>query len=295
VSLELEGILSPVLTPIADDGSLATDRIEESVQFSLDCGCHAIVAAGTGSQETASLTPGERKVLVEETVRAVGGDLPVLAGVSHPAQPVANDLVAHAQDVGADAVIAMPPWGDVPSASAIVRYYETIASESSLPVAVYNNPTLTVDMSKETMRRVATIDGITDMKESRRNWQKIAWLLEEIHRSGLARMHATMDVLLPTLQAGGAGTFVPAPASTPAMRVVEAFERDDVDAAVELSRTFTQFPPDEAGGLIPACKAAAEVCGVPVGSQRPPFDGISEEGREAVVRWLDEEDIPGFD
>lgn len=292
---ELKGILSPVLTPISDDGSLATDRVEESVRFSLDCGCHAVVAAGTGSQETASLTPEERKTLVEETVRAVDGEVPVLAGVSHPAQPVANNLVAHAEDVGADAVIAMPPWGDVPSASAIVRYYEAIASESSLPVAVYNNPTLTVDMSKDTMRRVANIDGVTDMKESRRNWQKIAWLLDEIQRSGLARMHTTMDVLWPTIQAGGSGAFVPAPASAPAMEVFEALQRGDTDTAIEHSRTFTKFPPEAASGLIPACKAAAQACGVAVGSPRPPFDGISEAGREAVIEWLDGKDIPGFD
>jgi 4-hydroxy-tetrahydrodipicolinate synthase len=113
---------------------VAEDRIGDSVEFALEYGCHAIVAAGTGSQETASLTPAERTRLITATVEAVNGEVPVLGGVSHPALSVVSDLIEHVESEGADAVIAMPPWDDVPSDDAIIRYYEHITQETNLPV-----------------------------------------------------------------------------------------------------------------------------------------------------------------
>lgn len=96
----IEGIISPVLTPIADDGSVAEDRVSDSVVFALKCGCHAVVAAGTGSQETASLMPAERIRLITTTIEAVNGEVPVLGGVSYPALSVVSDLIKHVESEG---------------------------------------------------------------------------------------------------------------------------------------------------------------------------------------------------
>lgn len=283
---EIRGVISPVLTPIAKDGSVAENRIADSVEFSLECGCHAIVAAGTGSQETASLTPSERMHLITETVRAVDGEVPVLGGVSHPALPIVSKLIDHAESAGVDAVIAMPPWGDIPSDEAIFRYYEHIAQKTELPVAVYNNPTISVDMTKETMRRVAQIEGVAHLKESQRDWQKIRWLIENIQSAGHAEMHTTMDVFVQTIQAGGSGAFIPAPATKPAMRAWKALEDEDIDKAIDHQRAFVSFPPAAANGFIPACKAGAALCGYDLGPPRPPFDPIEPTGHDAVAEWL---------
>lgn len=282
---DIGGVISPVLTPIGDDGSVAEDRIADSVEFALECGCHVIVAAGTGSQETASLTSSERKRLVSKTVEAVDGEVPILGGVSHPALSVVSDLIDHVESVGVDGVIAMPPWGDVPSDDAVIRYYKHIARKSNLPVAVYNNPTLSVDMSKETMLSVAQIDGVEHMKESRRNWQKIRWLIENVQQAGHTEIHTTMDVFAQTLQAGGSGAFIPAPATFPAMSAWDAYRAGDIDKAIEHQRAFVSFPPEDTG-FIPACKAGAALCGYDLGNPRPPFDPVDQVGRDAVADWL---------
>lgn len=177
----------------------------------------------------------------------------------------------------------MPPWGDVPSDDAIVRYYEYIAQKTNLPVAVYNNPTLPVDMSKETMRRVAQIDGIAHMKESRQNWQRICWLIENVPRTGYTEIHTTMDVFVQALQAGGSGAFIPAPATVPTMTAWDAFQAGDVDKAIQHQRPFVSFPPVEANRFIPACKAGAALCGYDLGNPRPPFDPVEPTGRDAVA------------
>lgn len=289
----ITGVVAPVVTPIDDDGNLSAEQVEESVEFTLECGCHAVVASGTGIQETAALAPEERKTLISETVDAVDGRVPILAGVSYPAQPIVSDLVAHAEAEGVDGLLAMPPWGMPPSSDAIVRYYEAIAAETDLPILVYNNPAVTVDMTKETMLTVAEIDGVEYVKESSRDWEKVGWLIERIQHAGHADVFATMDVLLSTIQSGGAGAVIPAPASVPAMRIYEAYESGDFEAAIAAQHTFGTFPPDEvSGGLTAVCKAATQLAGVDVGQPRPPYDAVSDDGREAIDSWLDEQDVP---
>lgn len=289
----IEGVVVPVLTPMDEDGHLVPSRVADSVEYSLHCGAHAIVASGTGVQETSTLAPEERKRLVTETVEAVDGRVPVLAGISYPAQPVVSELIDHAEAEGADAVLAMPPWGVPPSQGAIVRYFETIAGETDLPILVYNNPTVTVDMPTETMAEVARLDGVAYVKESSRDWAKVSWLLEHVHHAGHADVLATMDVLLPTLQAGGAGIITPAPLSVPSMAIYEAFERGDLEAAAETQRVFGRFPPEEVDtGLIGVCKAATRIAGVDVGPPRPPYDRLDDAGRSAIDEWMDEVGVP---
>lgn len=289
----ITGVIAPVVTPLNDDGNLAMNQISDSVEFALECGCHAVVASGTGVQETAALGPEERETLITETVDAVNSRVPIFAGVSYPAQPIVSDLISHAESEEVDGLLAMPPWGVTPSQDATIRYYEAIAAETDLPIFAYNNPTVTVDMAKETMLSVAKIDGVNYVKESSRDWQKIGWLLERIHHAEHADVFTTMDVLLPTLQSGGAGAVIPAPATVPAMRVYEAYEEGDFDTAIEAQRTFGMFPPDEVStGLTAVCKAATQLSGVDVGPPRPPYNAVSKDGQDAIHAWLDEESVP---
>jgi 4-hydroxy-tetrahydrodipicolinate synthase len=297
MTADITGIIAPILTPFDEAGELQPEYIADSVEFTLECGCHAVVASGTGVQETAALTPDERKTVISETIDAVDGEVPVLAGVSYPAQPVVDELIAHAEDEGADAVLAMPPWGVSPSEDAILRYYENIDAETELPILLYNNPSVTVNMSKELMARVAAeVDGVEYVKESSRDYQKLAWLFERIHEAGDAEVFATMDVLLPTLQTVDTGVITPAPLSKPSMEIYEAFKDGDIEAALEKQRIFGDFPPEEAsGGLTPVCKASTELAGVSVGKPREPYTGLSEDGRAAIDAWMDEVDIPRMD
>lgn len=290
----LTGVLSPVLTPIEDD-SVATELVSDSVKFAQACGCHGLIAAGTGVQETVSLTVDERKELVSATIEAAD-DRPVLAGISHPSQRVATELAAHAEAADADGVLAMPPWGLAPGDDTVVSYYESIVDSTDLPVLLYNNPSVTVDLSPETIRRIARLENVAYVKETSRNWKKLAWLIEHVDDAGLASVFGTMDVLLPVLEAGGHGAVIPAPASAPAMQVYEAFRNGDRDVALETQSTFVDFPPAEVNtDLMPAVKAATNLSGVPLGPPRPPYQQVSEEGQTAIQQWLEREDIPSLE
>lgn len=292
MSKVIEGIVAPVLTPFDSEGKLQSKNVEDSVGYTLKCGCHAVVAAGTGVQETAALTIDERKMLITKTIDAVDGDVPVLVGVSHPAQPVVADLIDHAEYSSADAILAMPPWGAPPTPDEIFEYYKMIGEETALPILVYNNPSVTVDMSWKTISRVSKLDSVRYVKESSRDWQKIGRLFESVHDTGNADLFTTMDVLLPTLQAGGVGAIVPPPASVPCMSIYEAYNNGAHERADSIQRTFHNFPPkDVTTGLTGVIKAAAEIANVPVGPPRKPYSSVSD-GTETLEEWMTKLSIP---
>ena len=293
---DVNGIVTPVQTPFDDHGNLVLEQVEDSVEFAIECGSVAIVAAGTGVQETPSLTPDERESLISETLDAVDGRVPVFAGCAYPAKPVAARLANHAADAGADALLSFPPWGTTPTTTSVERYYEDLAAETDLPLLLYNNPTVTIDLPREVMARIAEINGVEYVKETSRNFQKISWLLEHVQRPGNADVFGTYDVLLGLLLSGGSGAVVPTPATVPAVKVFEAYRNDNLEAAMEHQRTFTRFPPEkvESNGLMQVMKAGAEIAGVAVGPPRNPYhcEALDGDERDALEQWMTENDVP---
>lgn len=281
---DINGIIGPVLTPF-EEGDLAVDRIEASVEYTVDCGCQALVAAGTGVQETVSLTIDEREQVVNEVVDAAPDDIPVFSGISHPASAVVERLIDIGEDAGADAFVAFPPWNTPPSMDEVKAYYRHITDATSTPVLMYDNPVITREINAETMIEIAGYDGIEYVKETSRSVDKISTLIEGIQHEGNADVFTTMDALLITLLYGGKGAIVPPPASRLSTRVYDAYEADDLETATRVQRLFGTFPPVDAG-LTATLKAAAVADGVSVGGPRPPYKALSAEDRGIVADWF---------
>jgi 4-hydroxy-tetrahydrodipicolinate synthase len=130
-------------------------------------------------------------------------------------------------------------------------------------------------MLKETMIKVAEINGVEYVKETSRNWNELGWLLERIYHASQADVFATMDVLLATFQTDVMEAVIPAPSTLPAMKINESFETSNLDAAIEAQRSFGTFSLDEVeAGSTAVCKAATELSGVDVGPPRAPYDAV---------------------
>lgn len=288
MSTQLSGVIAPVITPIGADGSIEFDRTADAVEYTLERGCHGVIASGTGVQDLPSLSPEERKTDISHVIDAVDGRVPVVAGVSYPAKTVVEDLIRHAEAEGAEAIIGTPPWGAEPDQETIFRYFEHMAEYSDIPVFVYNNPGLSTDMARETLRRVADLENVRWVKESGHNWKKIAWLIDQLESAGRAEMFTTMEVFLPTLQAGGSGVVTPAPTNVPCIDLWEAYNEDDIQTAQEIQRDLSLFPPVEAetGGAA-IWKAAATADGFDLGGARAPHDPVGESDLEALRGWLE--------
>ena len=102
----------------------------------VELGVRAVVVAGS-TGEASALTSEERIALLTETGRAVGSEVPVVAGTGAPSARQAAALTREAREAGADAVLALcPPRNNDPR-----PYYQAVAEAAGdLPCLAYHFP-----------------------------------------------------------------------------------------------------------------------------------------------------------
>lgn len=151
--MQFRGVFTIPCTPFTATGELDEASLRREVRFCLDCGAHGLVAPVNAS-EFSSLSDTERMRVVEIVAEENGGRVPFVAGVSAVSTQVAVLHSRHAQSVGADALIAMPPYVKKYPLAEIFAYYEAIAAVD-LPVVIQDFiPPVGTPMSPELMARM---------------------------------------------------------------------------------------------------------------------------------------------
>ena len=135
----MEGILPVVQTAFDHDGEIDHASMERQVEFCLRAGADGLVYPVLGS-EFMFLSDDERRSLVAFLVKCANGRIPIIAGVAGASTAIAVEQAAHARDVGADAVIAMPPYVVVATLDQIFEYFQRIAEAAQLPVIIQHSP-----------------------------------------------------------------------------------------------------------------------------------------------------------
>jgi 4-hydroxy-tetrahydrodipicolinate synthase len=138
----LAGILPVLQIPFLPAQPL--DRVDEAalrreVEFCVSCGVHGLVIPALAS-EFMVLTDAERRHVLAITVEQAAGRLPVVANVAAPSAQAATEFAIHAREVGAAAVMALPPFVRKPTIDGVMTYYAAIADAAQLPVIVQNAP-----------------------------------------------------------------------------------------------------------------------------------------------------------
>src|SRR5437870_10607258 len=136
---KLEGIIAPMATPLSRDEKIDDKTNLTLVDFLIDGGIDGLFPLGT-SGEFALFNREERKKVLETVVDQTNGRVPVLAGVSDPSLENALAFAKDAQDAGADAIVATPPYYYTTCEEGLFGHFETIARKSGLPLLVYNIP-----------------------------------------------------------------------------------------------------------------------------------------------------------
>jgi len=134
---EMRGIFAILCTPFEEDESLDEESLRREVHFVIEAGAHGIVAPVMAS-EFQTLSDSERKTVIRIAVEEAAGRVPVVAGTHGLSAAHAVELSRYANDVGADAVIALPPQITKPSLDGVFRYYKAISDAVDIPVFIQN-------------------------------------------------------------------------------------------------------------------------------------------------------------
>jgi 4-hydroxy-tetrahydrodipicolinate synthase len=164
-----KGSFVALITPMRADGSVDEKAFESFVDWQIREGTHGVVPVGT-TGESPTLSHDEHKRVVELTIAVAKGRVPVIAGAGSNSTEEAIDLTRHAKQAGADAALVVTPYYNKPTQEGLFLHFTAIADAVDLPIIIYNIPPRSVvDMSVETMARLAKHKNIVGVKDATAN------------------------------------------------------------------------------------------------------------------------------
>ncbi len=132
------GIFAILQTPFDSNDQIDWEDLEREVNYCIRGGAHGLVWPQLAG-EFYLLSEEERMRGTEVVTRAAAGRSAVVIGVQAPSKGIAVRFARHAEEKGADAVIALPPFiGHVPLETA-ADYYRALAGAVKLPIFIQNS------------------------------------------------------------------------------------------------------------------------------------------------------------
>lgn len=151
----LRGVFPIVVTPFLDDGGVDNASLDRLIDYLIEEGAHGLGLFGNAS-EGYTLLGGERVEMLNRIVKRVNGRVPLVASSGHTGTDAAVALSREAQDLGASALMVLPPYLLKPDGDGLMFYFEAISKAVSIPIMVQDAPLMTaVAMPAALLARMA--------------------------------------------------------------------------------------------------------------------------------------------
>lgn len=231
------GVLPALTTPFRDDQSIDFDTLRENVRRLERGGVHGVVPVGT-TGESATMSHDEHVKVIEAVVDAVD-DIPVIAGSGSNNTREALDLSKRAADAGADGLLLISPYYNVPEPAGMEEHFRTIADAVDLPQIIYNVPGRTGrNIAVETAVNLSSHENVVGYKAASGDLNRVAEVIERTAAENFSVLSGDDQLTLPVMSMGGTGTISVAGNVEPerTSRMVDLALDEDYEAARELHR-----------------------------------------------------------
>lgn len=277
----IHGIIAYPITPFGEVG-VDVDRLAGLVDTMVDAGVHAIAPLGS-TGESAYLSFDEWKTVVDATVAAVAGRVPVVVGSSDLTTAGTVARAEYAQQAGATAVMVIPVSYWALNEREIVQHYTSVSDAISIPIMAYNNPaTSGIDMSPTLLNHMfESIANVKMVKESTGDIQRMLDL-RRLSSGELPFYNGSNPLVLKALLAGASGWCTAAPCLRPApvIALYEAVAGGDTERATEIYEELLPLLSFIVSkGLPTAVKSGLDILGEPAGVPRLPLLPLEAEDR----------------
>jgi 4-hydroxy-tetrahydrodipicolinate synthase len=201
---DFHGVFPYLVSPIDPQGQIRTKVLEKLCDDLITAGVHGLTPLGS-TGEFAYLDHAQRTAVVQTTIDAARGRVPVVAGV---ASTSTSDAVAQArayQRLGADGILAILeayfPLGD----AQVESYFRAIADAVDIPVVIYTNPQFQrSDLTLDVIARLSAHPRIGYIKDASTNTGR---LLSIMNRCGdaIGVFSASAHIPAAVMLIGGVG------------------------------------------------------------------------------------------
>ena len=197
------GSITALITPFRD-GKLDEGAFQRFVEWQIEEGTNALVSCGT-TGESPTLTHEEDMRVTALCIEAAKGKAPVIAGTGSNSTDEAIMLTRHAKEAGADAALIVTPYYNKPTQEGLYQHYKAIHDAVEIPILIYNIPgRCIVDMSVETMARLAELPNIVGVKDATADLTRPARTRAAIGND-FAQLSGEDATIVPFLAQGGHG------------------------------------------------------------------------------------------
>lgn len=285
---KLSGIIPPMTTPFTADGDLDLKLVRTQMDWSIAQGIHG-VAAGGSTGEGHTLDVDEYRALMEATVEAAAGRIPVIAGIIVDSTRDAIRRGKAVRDLGVAALQVTPVhYLFRPDDAAMQEHFRVMAEETGVPIMIYNvvpwsylSPQLLCKIMRE-------VPGVVGVKQSAGDLKLLADLLIMAGPHDL--IFTAVDALLyPSYALGARGSIAATLAAVPGACVEEwdAVKAGDHKRALAIHEKLLRLWNVIAADNLPACvKYCQTVQGCPGGHPRAPMPEPSAAQKKGILEAL---------
>ncbi|HEX6262597.1 MAG TPA: 4-hydroxy-tetrahydrodipicolinate synthase [Actinomycetota bacterium] len=281
-------LVTAMVTPFKDDGSLDLDRARDLAAWLFDHGTNALVVTGS-TGEAATLSDGE-KVELWRACAEVGGGM-IIAGTGTYDTAHSVHLTHQADEAGVDAMLVVTPYYNKPPQRGLIEHFTTVAGATSKPVMVYNIPGRTgTRIEHDTLLRLAEVENIVAVKDSTGDLDGVSHLVAQAPTD--FELYCGDDWATFAMMCAGARGLVSVAAHVVGerlKRMMELIEGGDAAGARKIHEEL--LPVFDAlfitSNPIPL-KAAMEMIGQPVGPPRLPLVPATDEERSRIGKALED-------
>jgi len=272
-------VLTAMVTPFDLSGEVDVEQTKKLVHYLIKNGTDGLVVAGT-TGESPNLTKQEKLDLFKLVVEEVDGRIPVIAGTGSNNTKASIELTKEVEALGVNGVMLVTPYYNKPSQEGLYQHFKAIASETSLPVMLYNIPgRSSVNLAPETIIRLSEVDNIVSVKEASGNLDAMAKIIQETDEN-FSLYSGDDGLTLPVLSIGGNGVVSVAShvIGNEMQEMVSSFSNGDYQRAAQIHREL--LPIMRALFMAPSpapVKAALSLFGMNVGSVRLPLVPLNQE------------------
>lgn len=283
-------VLTAMVTPFTNDGSLDVKGARSLAAHLVDHGSDGLVVAGT-TGESPTLSHDEKLALFENVLEEVGDRATVIAGTGSYDTAETVTLTTEAAGLGVHGCLVVTPYYSKPPQNGLLVHFSTVADASNVPIMIYDIPGRTARrVERPTMVELAGHEQIVAVKDAVGDALETASLRSDLNVAG----HLDFEIysgddglLLPHIAAGAVG-IVSVCSHLVGEKIKQVFRFRDEEKPQEARALYLELLPliNTIMGLtaspIPV-KAAVNMIGLEVGGLRLPLVAATQ-AEEEVIR-----------
>jgi 5-dehydro-4-deoxyglucarate dehydratase len=251
--------------------------------------CAMVVAGGTG--EVYSMSPEEIERVVQMSVEATGGRMPIVAGTGYNTA-IGVEIARRAEKAGADCLLVLPPYYSNAPEEGLFAYYEAIGAATGLPLMIYSRDW--ANLSPDQVARLAErVPSLVAWKDGQGNGMRYQRIMQKVG-DRLAWLGGLGDDCVPTYFAAGVQAYTSSISNIAprvSLALADAGMKRDFTKLTELMNRYVHplyaLRERVKGYEVAVMKSAMEMLGMPAGPVRPPLENTRPKDVEDLRKLME--------